>query len=397
MSSPIDFLNSSMDINLDMRKCIFFCVLIFLPAGGCNLGAKKALTDAQLERIALAYKIELEEASGGLVIMVGGEPVTSKEIIEQPVQFAVKYVSPLEFYKPIAQDSTLEQFKQKVRSQLSEIVLSRISSILLYQYAKRQAGKNIDDALEKAAENELRKFVLNYGGDQVKADDALKERGMDRKKFKEDQKKSILVQWYVTSKLPANRPITYSELVERYNELKDKYFSIPSVIQFRLIDIKPDELEITDPNDNRLELAKKKAYEILARIESGEDFGGLAKQFSHGHMSQFDGLWKPLQPTSLIAPYDVLAVEAEKIEQGQIAGPIEAPGHVFIMKLEEKQLGGYEPFEKVQDQVEQSILYERRNDVVMKINEKLVQQAELGDTDKFVDFCLERIYELSRQ
>ena len=33
----------------------------------------------------------------------------------------------------------------------------------------------------------------------------------------------------------------------------------------------------------------------------------------------------------------------------------------------------------------------------MKINEKLVQQAELGDTDKFVDFCLDRIYELSRQ
>ena len=380
-----------------MHKYIFISMITAMMLCGCNFGAKKPLTDSQLERIALAYKIEVEEASGRLAIVIAGEPVTSDDIIERPILFGVNYVSPLEHFKPIAQTSTLELFKQKARSQISEIVLSKISNILLYQYAKRQAGKNIGDALEKAADNELRKFILNYGGDQARADEALEEMGMDRNSFKEEQKRTILVQWYVTSKLPASSPVTYHELVDRYNELKDEYFSTPSVIQFRLIDIRPDKLEITEPNVDAAAVAEKKAYEILAKIEFGQDFGELAKQYSNGHMSQFGGLWKPLQPDSLAAPYDVLAAEAVKIEKGQVTGPILVPGHVFIMKLEEKQLGGYDSFEEVQDQVEQSILNERRNDVVMKINEKLVQQAELGDTDKFVDFCVERIYELSRQ
>ena len=67
------------------------------------------------------------------------------------------------------------------------------------------------------------------------------------------------------------------------------------------------------------------------------------------------------------------------------------------MKLEEKQSEGYEPFEKVQQKVEQKIIFDRRSNVVYTLNAKLMQQAKYGETGEFIDFCLEEIYRMSNE
>jgi parvulin-like peptidyl-prolyl isomerase len=381
-----------------MCKCVFLSLLTVLLIGGCGGGGNGALTGAELERAALVQKIELVEAEGGLVLVVGGETITSDEIIESPAQLINgMFVSPMEHFRPIAQISDLEQFKERARRQLEEILMAKIRNILLYQHARRQAGKNIDESLEKAAENEYRKFVLDFGGDQAKADEALKRSRMDRESFKEQQRRSILIQWYVASKLPSNRPVTYRELMDCYNQMKDEFFARTATVTFRLIDIQPDELEVVDPNEDSQRLAKELADELLARIQSGEDFGELAKQYSHGHRREFGGLWKPVQPQSLAVPYDRLAAEAEKIEPGQIAEPVAAKDRIFIMKLEEKQSAGYEPLEEVQEQVREKVILDRRNEAFDRLNARLMRQAELGRTDEFVDFCLAKIHRMSKQ
>ncbi len=62
-----------------------------------------------------------------------------------------------------------------------------------------------------------------------------------------------------------------------------------------------------------------------------------------------------------------------------------------------KQLEGYEPFEKVQRNVEEKIMFDRRSKVINGLRAKLMQQAEFGKTGEFVDFCLEKIYQMSKQ
>ncbi|MFH1718034.1 MAG: peptidylprolyl isomerase [Planctomycetota bacterium] len=364
-----------------MFKRVFLFMLMLLSAGGCESN-KKSLTDAEVERIAITQKIELVEASGGLVLMVGGETITSDEII-----------LPIERFEPVAQIRDFEQFKGQVRGQLQDVVLDKVSNILLHQHAKREAGQNIDEALEKAADNELRKFVLDYGGDQAKADEVLKQSGMDRKSFKERQKRSMLIQWYVSSKLPNNRPVTYRELMDTYNQMKDEFFAVAGTITFRLIDIQPARLEEAGPQEDPGKPARELAQELLAKIQSGEDFGELARQYSRGPRKEFGGLWRPVRPQSLTAPYDRLAAEAEKIRPGQIAIVV-TPEHIFIMKLEEKQPEGYEPFEKVQRLVRNKIIVDRQNEVFRRLNTRLLEQAELSRTDEFIDFCLEKVYRM---
>jgi hypothetical protein len=99
----------------------------------------------------------------------------------------------------------------------------------------------------------------------------------------------------------------------------------------------------------------------------------------------------------LAVPYDRLAVGAENMEPGQIAGPVAAKDRIFIMKLEEKQSAGYEPFEKVQSQVEDKIIIDRQDEAFNRLKARLMRQAELGRTDEFVDFCLEKIHRMSKQ
>lgn len=375
-----------------MYRGIYLSVIMLLLAGGCDSNKSRS-TDA--EHLAVTQKIELVEARGGFVLMVGGETLTSDEIVDTRTPLNGLFISPKEFFGPIAQANELEQFKERARGPLEEIVMAKISNILIYQQAKRQMGDNVDEGLEKAAQDEYRRYVLGFGGDQARADEELKRMLMDKNSFMEQQKRAILIQTYMASKMSNNSPVTYREMMDCYNRIKDKYFAKASKIRFRLIDIQPDKIVLEDPNDDPRQLVNKMVNELLGLIRSGEDFGELAKKYSHGDFRDFGGLWRPLQPSSLAAPYDVLAVEAGKIEAGEIAGPIVTERHIFIMKLEEKQIAGYEPFEDVQELVRDRILLERRNEVTEKLNAEIRWQAKLSRTDKFVDFCMEKIYRIS--
>jgi len=368
-----------------MRKCAFLTVLVLLLTYGCGGGGKPKFTEEELALIPLAQREGLPEASGGFVLAVGGETITSDEIITEPL---------LDHFRPIAQKSSFEQFKKQARPELEQIIAARVSNILLYQQAKRDTGVDIEDALEKATEAEVRKFVAGFEGDYAKAEQALKQMGMDWRSFREYQKKMILSQDYIRRLLPEYRPITYSELANCYNEMKGEFFAIPAMITFRLIDIQIPKLEVTDPNRSRLEQARELASELVRRLREGEDFGELAKQYSHGHTASFGGLWQPVQPQSLAKPYDILAAEADKMKPAQIAGPIEAGEHIFIMKLEEKRPKSFEPLENVQKEVEAKIIFDRRGKAVDEFSSKLVQQAALNERDRFVDFCLEKIYRI---
>jgi parvulin-like peptidyl-prolyl isomerase len=370
---------------LKIISVLILCVLFF--AYGCGEANKPRFTAEELAQMPLAQRTGLPEASGGFVFSVAGETITAGEVIA-PV---------MESLRATAQANSFEQFKTRAGPLIKRIFLNKVSNILLYNQARKNAAENIDEALNKATEAEIGKFIAGFGGDYARAEEALKEMGMDWVSFRQYQRKMILTQSYIHQKLPEDRPITYREMMDYYNDMKEKFFTKPATLTFRLIDIEAEKLEPTDPNKDRLQLARELADELVKRINAGEDFGELAKQYSHDYRASFRGLWNPVQPQYLAKPYDILAAEAEKIEPGQIAGPIEAGEHIFIMKLEERDAKTVEPFEKVQSRIEGKIMFDRRRETIDKLTSQLMQEADIENADKFIDFCLEQIYRTSNQ
>jgi len=370
-------------------------VLGLLLIAGCYHSDKPKFTEEELAKMPYAVREGLPKCSGGFVLAVGDKTITADEVIESPIMTPDGAIVPLiERFRPIAQKNDFEQFREQARGELEQILAAKVSDILLYSQAKKDAGERLDEALEKVAEAEVRKFTASFKGDYARAEQALKEMGMDRRSFKEQQKKIILSQEYIRQQLPENKPITYSELLDCYNKMKEEFFVRPAALKFRLIDIDVAKLEVTEANGNRQKQARGLASKLLGQIQAGEDFSELAEK--HSGVS-FIGFSNPIQPANLEKPYDILAAEAERIEPGQITRPIETGEHIFIMKLEEKRPRSFKPLKEVQGEVEAKIMLDRRKQAIDEFTAKLMQQAALGEKGEFIDFCLEKVYRMSNR
>jgi hypothetical protein len=358
-------------------------------AGGCGDSSKSSSSENEAEQIAFRENARLPG-----VLVVGSETLTYDDVVQMPVELSATVVPLIEYLKQLAGASDLEQFKELAKPEFEEALTARMKDMLLYQEARRHIGESADEALEKAVDAEWRRWVLRFEGDEAKAEEALRQMGMNRQSFRQQRRRLIIRQSYLASRFPGRRPVTKRELEAWYEEMKEKYFVVQAMLKFRLIDIQPEKLEITGGDQGRLGRARELTKELVKRIRQGEDFGELAKQYSHGHRSIFGGLWDPVQPESLAEPYDALVAEAEKMAPGWISAPIEVEGHIFIMKLEEKRSEGYEPLENVQEYVRQEILAKRQQEAFDKLDAELMRQVELSERDKFIDFCLEKIYQM---
>ncbi len=366
---------------------------LVLWAAGCadEASKKAALTEDEIERLTFAPKPPRPDE-----LIVSGEALSCEDVISDPPTRTVSGDSFKKRLEDLAAVTTLEQFLEKSRPLTRQRLNSRVTNIVLYQRAKRELGEKIDETLETVTEKELRRFVLEHGGNNAQADEALRAIGMNRSTFKAFKKKQILAEYAISSKLPKDRPITYSELAAAYDQMKDQVFVRPAMIQYRLIDLEAAKVELADPNDDPVQAARMLAEKLVTRIVAGEDFGKVAEEHSHGYRKAFGGLWTPRDPESLAEPYRVLPDVAEKIEVGQIAGPIDVPGHAFIMKLEQRRPKGHRPLAEVQEQVEEKIRTDRRVKALQRLEAEVTEQSAVANTDQFLDYCLERLYRTVR-
>jgi parvulin-like peptidyl-prolyl isomerase len=364
-----------------MRKCLFLVCLTFFLVAGCE--KEKKLSDAQIALMPDPQTTGLPQISGGMAIAIENEAVTSDEVIGTLA----------DVLRQQALNSDFETYEKQARPLVEQFVNNKISNILVYKYAKRDAGDQIDDKLNEVVETAIKNFLAEFGGDYSKAEDALKKDGFNNwQEFRDFQKRLILSQSYLSTKMPQQQPVTYKELLDIYNRDKKNKYTTAGKITFQLIDIQPAKLNSPDPNKTKLHAARELADNLLTKIKSGEDFANLARQYSNDSFSEFGGIWKPVEPNSLAKPYDILAKQAQTILPGQIAGPIETDEHIFIMKLLDKQNESTEPFEKVQGEIKKRILIERQRKTYDEINEKIAQQASIANKDDFVDYCLAKIY-----
>jgi parvulin-like peptidyl-prolyl isomerase len=375
-------------------SCLVLAALLVLPAllAGCGGDRKSALTEDEIRRLTYAPAPTRSDE-----IKISGETITCEDIMMSPPEEAETGPSLKDKLQAYAREVPLEQFLAEARPLIRQQLNRNITRIVLSKRAQRELGAKADDALDKMAEKELRRFIVEeHGGNGAEADAALQRRGMTRSSYKEYRKRDILSQHVIDSRIRHNRPVTHGEILTRYNQIKDREFVREGVLQFRLIEVQVARITLDGPEDDPFVKAGELAAELRKRIDAGEDFAELARQHSHGHRSADGGLWRPRDPSALAPPYDALARQAQGMRPGEVAGPIDQRSHLFIMKLEEKQDRGYRPLAEVQDLVREDVRRERRRMALQELEADITRQAGLVDTTPFVDYCLERLWRLAR-
>jgi len=362
-------------------KAAFLVLVIF--AGGCGQSDTAELADEQLEEM-IAQESSLPSYSGGMSLVVAGEVISADEIIE-----------PLtESLGTVAARSDFDQFSKYARLRVGQVVRAKAAEALLFEKAKKELPDNADEALAKAVEQEVQGYIAGFGGNYAAAEKKLRENGWDWESFRRYKKRLILTQNYLGKRVGADKPITHSQLLEHYEVIKHKDYFRPGRLQFSLIDITPEPVaDANQANIERAELeARRLAEELAARVRSGEDFAGLAREYSKGHRASAGGLWEPVQPGSLAEPYDVIEESCQDLSPGEIAGPVESGGHIFIIKLKEKQTRGFFFFFDVQQDVQKKFVVQQRRETLSKLMAQFEQQVQGPNLEKFVDFCLYEIY-----
>jgi len=336
----------------------------------------------ELENKPLAPRDNLPVPSGDIVLSVLGETITTDQIVDPLV----------ERVKPIVEQATYETFQARIAPQIEQLLTSEVANIVLYQKARKELGAQADTAIEKAVDKEIQKFVNSFGGDYAKAELQLRSMDMDWQSFREYQQKLIISQSYIAKELPETKPITYRQLRKTYNELKESRFTTPASITFQLIDIQPDKLRLNDPNQDRMTAAQDLADDLYTRIQAGEDFEVLAREYSHGYRSIYGGQWQPVNPDSLAEPYDIIARHANAMEPGQLAKPIQIQNHIFIMKLQEKTEYNVQSFEEVQQELESTIRVNQQRQAIDRLSQKIAGEVAIPNRELFLRFCLQELY-----
>jgi len=371
------------------------CLAVALAAlVGCaeQSSRRSALTDEEIKSRIYAQKPERPDH-----LIVSGETITWEDILGSLPEESATNPPLKEGLEKAAQASSLPRFLEDQRPVVYQRLINRISSIVLFKRARRELGSKVDEAkLDEYAEMSLRHFILEeHGGNAAEADEALAKAGMNRVTYKQWKRMEGLADHMVKSKYPRNQPVTYGDLLAWYNDVKEAKYLRPGILQLRVIDVQIDRVEGKEPTEDRATRARQVAQELRQKIDGGADFAEVAKeskQYTDDPRAERGGLWMPRDPDSLAAPFDVLARQAQNMKPGQVAGPIQAPGRFFLMKVEAKQERSYRPLSEVQEEVRMEIMNRRFQEVLKEMNDETRRQVALAEVEHFVDFCLQRFY-----
>ncbi len=352
------------------------CVLVLL----CGCKKRKKI---DVEETILAPKPVLPAPAGGIVLSIESTAITADELIEpvtpQLIELAGQYDYPI--------------FKKKAMALMGGLLMQKIADIKLYIKAKEALPDNVDEAkIDQIVEQEVQRFIATYGGNYATVEEMLKKMGITWQDFHQQQKRAILVQSFVSQEVKVEKPITHSELREYYESIKEGSYGHEPFFEVRIIDINIEKFtDANNPSVDARENAMVFGRGLTEKIRNGADFAELAKQHSQDASARNGGLWKPVRPGSLVAPYDMIEIIAENIDVGRVSEPTAADSHIFIVKLENKDKGGYEPFEKVQTEVEGRFVIERRRKMVDKMIGEIMSKVDLSYADNFLEYCVQEV------
>lgn len=170
---------------------------------------------------------------------------------------------------------------------------------------------------------------------------------------------------FMAVKAKAKDQFSREEVLARYrSRIKD--YEVPAKVQWQRI-------RITYSKHGGKDKAIAVLDEVIHKLQSGADFGEIAKQYSDGTRSDKNGSWGWTRRGSL--------AEAE-IEEALFSLPVGEVSQVFetessfqIVKVNGRKEAGHVPFADVQGKLEQSMITESRMKATKDILDKLYAKA----------------------
>jgi peptidyl-prolyl cis-trans isomerase SurA len=270
-----------------------------------------------------------------------------------------------------------EKLEQAVKAQLPDLLRNKIDTLLLVQKAK-ELDLKVDGDIDKQMAALQRQSKI---ADSEKFHEWVREgTGESYEDYRGDMKNRMLQDRVVGEEV--GRKITFKreELEAYYNAHQDEFHREERVSLSEIF------VSTAGMDAVAQAAAEKKARDLVARANKGENFAELAKQNSDDASTAQDGGGLPLMVKGDLGP----ALEAAVWDKarGFVTDPIprtDAPTGFVILRVNDHQKAGLASFEEVQREVENKLYQPRFQPAMRAYLTKLREAAFLEIKPGYVD------------
>ncbi|MGE5646829.1 MAG: peptidylprolyl isomerase [Acidobacteriota bacterium] len=255
----------------------------------------------------------------------------------------------------------------------TDMLRDKIDQILLVQKAK-DLDINVDSEVSKRlAEIQVDQKI----SDQDKFQQFVREQtGMPFEDFKQQMKDQFLTREVIRREVGGRITISKAEQLKYYEEHKNDFVREEQVVLREI-------LISTEGKDAAGQAAaEKKAKDLVARARKGENFGNLAHDNSDAETGRNYGELAPFKRGMLKKEIEDIVFAQKK---GYVTDPIKASNGFLILKVEEHNEPGLQPFEAVENEVMEKLYMPRMEPRVREYLTKLRQEAFLEIRAGYID------------
>lgn len=210
------------------------------------------------------------------------------------------------------------------------------------------------DAAKEEIDTEIDKWKNLFDSDE-KFEEFLDSLNMDNDYFYDSIKKDIILS-KLRESLTKNVDVTEEEMIMYYNTHLDLYNRVKA--------------------SHILLETEEEAREVLERIEAGEDFNGLAKEYSiDPSVKSNNGDLGYFRYGDMVEPFEAAAFS---LKVNEISDPVKSEYGYHIIRVEDRKV---DRFEDIKDELKEDMIIEKKN---MDYTANLEELFEESKIEKFI-------------
>ena len=179
----------------------------------------------------------------------------------------------------------------------------------------------------------------------------LKSRGMTLESYRQQIREGLLVTKVVNAEVRSRLIILDSELQEAYEARQDSYRIAGTQTVSHILFLLPERAA-----DDAVAQRQAEAERVLQEIRNSGDFAALARQYSEGPSAERGGLLGTFQANELLPGFDEATAG---LQPGDVSDIIRTRVGLHIIRLEDRQAGGFKSFDGVKEELQNELLREK--------------------------------------
>ena len=330
-----------------MKKAFVLCLVLLIGLYGC--GKKGSETGLKKDNPAFMLAQDLAAVLPAL------DPAKTISLVVSK-NFKITTVEVIQFLQT-SMGNRIQELKGLDASQLKNFVEQNAIQIaerkLLLDAAMEANTVTSPEELDEALN-----YQYSRAGGKEAFQKALNDNGLDEKQVKENIRTDLVIQNYLNVLLAQEITVTDEEILAVYEQ--DKTASVRHILFLTEGKTESEKAEIL-----------KRTEALLVRARSGEDFAGLAKEFTEDLDSKDSGgLYENFGRGYMVKPFEDAAFS---VPVGEISDVVETQYGYHIIKVlsREKET---RPFEEARAEIEEQIKQNRKSGTFEKHLMDLKQQ-----------------------